>query len=134
MKLSFVCSASIFFSFLFCTDFKEDKISVLIIRTPIANTVAFSREEFWSTSDLFERIDINGVILANVLKSKFSAFEPAEEDDIDRKTAFIYETHPGEKDTLYSDIFFSQWDIHGKIYNDKAGFFKDLFRPFVTAR
>lgn len=133
MKMNPIYSLAFLFLLFFSKANKCSKVKILIIRSPVSNTVAYSREDFWNSTIRFDKIDIQGESLASLIKAKVSEFEPAEEDDIDRKAAFIFETSNGAIDTIYSDIFFVQWDVHGKIHNDKSGFFKKLFRPFVTA-
>lgn len=110
------------------------KVTLVLIRTPVSSVVGFDKKEFWGHADLAERIEISGGTLPARMEEQIKQLEPAEADNIDRKAAFICTDIQGKADTLYSDIFFTQWDVHGKIMNDKDGFFKRMLRPLVEEK
>lgn len=103
---------------------------------------ALSENEFWSTPNELDTLDVSGQRIVTFLDSYFTSLkdtlpvQPDEIDIINHQFAFIKLQRGQQLDTIYGDYFLQRFRIKSKnkYYRDKTGVLYTLFHGIMELR
>jgi hypothetical protein len=136
MKLLMAFSIALLGSFYVCNknSHKNSASRVVVIMANYAHetAIATSREEFWLNRKYFDSIEIKSKNLVEYFKAQIKLFKPVTKQDFDHRAAMIiYNDRLNKNDTLYTEEFFSHWNIGDNTYSAGNDYFTKALRPFL---
>ena len=135
MKLCFVGGLVIF---LLCSMERHtphsDKIMFLFYQQIGLRPIGIFRQDFWSFREEFDTVIISSGNLIKKIENKFQTLSRTRETSINYQIAVVRYSNNSVTDTLYTDRFLKNWEIHGSCYEDKSRFFEKMFINFFDGQ